>query len=139
MPTPARRTINFGQFSFSSERDRLKALLQPQFWKLTKHHHYQMKVTGAYKKACTLTGDTKKCTRVHFSSLHRCPDRGATGTLVSFSVTPTEFSSNPKSCKEIIQTPTPLHPVWFPPPYNFPHLSPKTPGNVKLIGPARLN
>ena len=34
-------------------------------------------------------------------------------------VTLTEFSSNPKPCKKIIQTPTPLQLVWFPPNTTF--------------------
>ena len=47
-------------------------------------------------------------------------------------VTPTEFSSNPKPYKEIIQTPTSLQLVWFPPQttfriYHHPKLNPKTP------------
>ena len=55
-------------------------------------------------------------------TLHHCPDRGCSGLLgvaprrvgvhpkdiwVIF-VTPTEFSSNPKPYKEVIQTPKPL-------------------------------
>ena len=66
-------------------------------------------------------------------TLHHFPDRGASGlfgvvrgcTLTGqgapredigvIFVTPTKFSSNPKSYKEIIQTPTSLQLVWFPP------------------------
>ena len=39
-------------------------------------------------------------------------------------VTPTKFSSNSKPCKEIIQTPTSLQLVWFPPYTTFRKLNP---------------
>ena len=56
-------------------------------------------------------------------TLHHCPGQGASGctpeTLVSPRHTRPEFSSNPKPCKEIIQTPTPLQVVWFPPHTTF--------------------
>ena len=51
--------------------------------------------------------------------MHRDAPGCTPETLVSPRHTRPDFSSNPKPCKEIIQTPTPLQVVWFPPHTTF--------------------